>query len=82
MKIVVPISSKDVSEVIGIPNNGVDIIVYNRRATKNRTYNMQLLEDNLRNLSIGDDFKKSFIFSCATIFAPTQNLKGCMTCVT
>ena len=37
---------------------------------------MQLLEDNLRNLSIGDDFKKSFIFSCATIFAPNSKLEG------
>ena len=75
-KIVVPITPKDVSEVIGIPENGVDIVVCNRRSMTNRTYNMQILEDNFHNLPIGDDFKKSFlIFACATILAPNSKLE-------
>ena len=75
-KIVVPITPKDVSEVIGIPENGVDIVVCNRRSMTNHTYNMQILEDNFHNLPIGDDFKKSFlIFACATILAPNSKLE-------
>ncbi|KAL6318444.1 hypothetical protein AAG906_041210 [Vitis piasezkii] len=45
--VAIPVTLKDVNEVIGIPDNGVDIVVYNRRGMTNRTYNIQLLEDNL-----------------------------------
>ena len=75
--VVVPVTPKDVREVIGILNNGVDIVIYNRLGTPNRTYNIQFLEDNLRNLPLGDEFKKSFlIFACATIIAPNSKLEG------
>ena len=75
--VAIPVTLKDVNEVIGIPDNGVDIVVYNRRGTTNRTYNIQLLEDNLCNLPFGNEFKKSFlIFACATILTPNSKLKG------
>ena len=74
---VVLVTPKDVREVIGIQDNGVDIVIYNRCNIPNRTYNIQLLEDNLHNLPLGDKLKKSFlIFACATILAPNSKLKG------
>ena len=72
--VVVPVTPKDVKEVIRIPDNGVDIVIYNRQGTPNHTYNIQLLEDNLCNLPLGNEFNKSFlIFACVTILA--LNLK-------
>ena len=63
-----------------ILDNGVNIVVYNSRDTTNCTYNMQLLEDNLRNLPLGDEFKRFFlILDVPLSLPPTQNLKGCMT---
>ena len=74
--VVVPVTPKDVSEVIGILDNGVDIIIYNRWGTPNHTYTIQLLEDNLHNLLLGNKFKKSFlIFACVTILAPNSKLE-------
>ncbi|RVW61547.1 hypothetical protein CK203_066201 [Vitis vinifera] len=43
---------KDVREVLGIPDNGVDILIYNRRGTPNRTYDIKILEANLRDLPL------------------------------
>ncbi|KAJ9698952.1 hypothetical protein PVL29_007834 [Vitis rotundifolia] len=75
--VVVLVTPKDVKKVIGIPDNGVDIVVYNRCGIPNRTYNIQILEDNMRNLLLGDVFKKSFlIFACATILVPNSKLEG------
>ena len=76
-KIVVLVTPKYVSEVIGILDNGVNIVVYNRISTKNCIYNLQILEDKLHNLLIGDNFKKSFlIFAYATILVPNSKLEG------
>ncbi|RVW81070.1 hypothetical protein CK203_045420 [Vitis vinifera] len=51
-KVVVPVMPKDVREVLGIPDNGVDILIYNRRGTPNRTYDIKILEANLRDLPV------------------------------
>ena len=76
-KVVVLVTPKDVKDVLGIPNNGVDILIYNRRGTPNRTYNIKILEDNLCDLPIGEEFMKSFlIFACATILAPNSKQEG------
>ncbi|RVW94878.1 hypothetical protein CK203_034613 [Vitis vinifera] len=76
-KVVVPITPKDVREVLGIPDNGVDILIYNRRSTPNHTYDIKILEANLRDLSVGEEFMKSFlIFACATILAPNSKQEG------
>ena len=71
--VVVLVTSQDVRKVIGILDNRVDIVIYNRCGTTNRTYNIQILEDNMPNLSLGNKFKKSFlIFACTTILAPNS----------
>ena len=76
-KVVVPVMPKDVREVLGIPDNGVDILIYNRRGTPNRTYDIKILEANLLDLPIGEEFMKSFlIFACATILAPNSKQEG------
>ena len=72
-RVVVPVTPKDVREVLGILDNGVDILIYNRRDTPNCTYNIKILEDNLRDLRVGKEFMKSFlIFACATILTPNS----------
>ena len=76
-KVVVPVTPKDVREVLGISDNGVDILIYNRHGIPNRTYDIQILEDNMRDLPIGKEFKKSFlIFAYATILAPNSKQEG------
>ena len=45
-KVDVPVTPKDVREVLGILDNGVDILIYNRHGTPNRTYNIKILEAN------------------------------------
>ena len=65
------VTLKDVSIIMGIPSFGQKILAHNRRATSRRLYSLSVLEDNLKNMSVGDEFRKSFIiFSCATILAP------------
>ena len=76
-KVAIPVTPKDVREVLGISDNGVDILIYNRHGTPNRTYNIKILEANLRDLPIGEEFMKSFlIFTCATILAPNSKQEG------
>ncbi|KAJ9697323.1 hypothetical protein PVL29_009223 [Vitis rotundifolia] len=76
ISIAIPII-EDVSKVMGIPSNGVDIVVHTRKDTSNRTYTISLLEQNLYNLPISDEFRKTFlIFSCATILALNSKLEG------
>ena len=76
-KVVVPVTPKDVREVLGILDNGVDILIYNRRDTPNRTYDIKILEANLRDLPVGEELMKSFlIFACATILAPNSKQEG------
>ena len=58
--IVVHVNEEQVSTVMGIPSNGIDMVMHNRRATSNHTYNLSLLEQNLDNLPISDEFLKSF----------------------
>ena len=75
--VVVPVTEEDVSKIMGILSNGEEIVVHSRRGISNRTYTISLLEQNLENLAIGDDFRKTFlIFSCATILAPNSKLEG------
>ncbi|RVX10695.1 hypothetical protein CK203_018284 [Vitis vinifera] len=62
---------------MGIPCNGEEIVVHTRRGTSNHTYTISLLEQNLENLAIGDDFRKTFlIFACATLLTPNSKLEG------
>ena len=76
-RVAVPVTPKDVREVLGIPDDGVDILIYNRRGTPNRTYDIKILEANLRDLPVGEEFMKSFlIFACATILAPNSKQEG------
>ncbi|RVW94280.1 hypothetical protein CK203_034836 [Vitis vinifera] len=71
--VAIPITPQDVREVLGIPDNGMGILVYNRRDTPNHTYNIHILEDNMCNLPVGEEFKKYFlIFAYATILAPNS----------
>ncbi|WJZ84496.1 hypothetical protein VitviT2T_004098 [Vitis vinifera] len=75
--VVVPVIAQDVGNIMGIPCNGEEIVVHTRRDTSNRTYTISLLEQNLENLAIGDDFRKTFlIFACATLLAPNSKLEG------
>lgn len=70
------VTEEDVNKIMGIPSNGVEIVVHTRKGTSNRTYNISLLEQNPYNLPIGDDFRKTFlIFACATILAPNSKLE-------
>ncbi|RVW74065.1 Ubiquitin-like-specific protease ESD4 [Vitis vinifera] len=74
--VVVPVTAQDVGNIMGIPC-GEEIVVHTRRGTSNRTYTISLLEQNLENLAIGDDFRKTFlIFACATLLAPNSKLEG------
>eukprot|EP00261_Vitis_vinifera_P040715 XP_019081958.1 PREDICTED: uncharacterized protein LOC104882382 [Vitis vinifera] len=62
---------------MGILNSGVDVVILKRTAPSNRTYTLRVLEQNLENLPVCDDFLKSFlIFSCATLLAPNSKLEG------
>ena len=75
--VAVPITPQDVREVLGIPDQGVDILFYNRHNTPNRTYDIKILEDRLRDLPVGEELMKSFlIFACATILAPNSKQEG------
>ena len=66
-----------VSMVLGIPCDGFDIIVHNRRSTPNRTYKLKVVETNLGTLPVGEEFCKSiFIFICATILASNSKQEG------
>lgn len=78
-KIAIPVIPKDVSEVvIGILDNGVDIVVYNRRSMKNHTNNMQILEGNLHIYQLVTTSRNpSSSLLVPLSFYPTQ--KGCMT---
>ena len=63
--------------VLGIPYDGLDIIVHNRCSTPNRKYKLKVVETNLGTLPVGDEFCKSFmIFSCATILAFNSKKEG------
>ncbi|KAL6310777.1 hypothetical protein AAG906_007423 [Vitis piasezkii] len=59
--VAVPVTEEDVIKIMGIPSNGEEIVVHTRRGTSNRTYTISLLEQNLKNLDIGDDFRKTFL---------------------
>lgn len=73
----VRVNEEHVCMVMRILSNGVDMIVYNGRATSNRTYTLSLLEQNLQNLLVGNEFIKTLlILSCATMLAPNSKLKG------
>ena len=66
-----------VSMVLGIPCDGLDIIIHNRCSTPNRTYKLKVVETNLGTLLVGDKFCKSFlIFACAKILTPNSKQEG------
>lgn len=56
----VRVNEEHVSMVTRILSNGVDMVVRNGKATSNRTYTLSLLEQNLENLLVGDEFIKTF----------------------
>ncbi|KAJ9672806.1 hypothetical protein PVL29_026155 [Vitis rotundifolia] len=73
----VTVNEQHVSQVMDIPNSGEDLVIVKRTGPSNRTYTLKVLEQNLDNLPVGDDFFKSFlIFSCATLLAPNSKLEG------
>ena len=73
----ITIKPQHISMVLGIPCDGLDINVHNRRSTPNRTYKMKVVETNLGTLLVGEDFCKSFlIFACVTILAPNSKHEG------
>ncbi|RVW61846.1 hypothetical protein CK203_064368 [Vitis vinifera] len=75
--VAIPVTTEGVSNVMGIPSNGEEIVVHTKRGTSNRTYTISLLEQNLEDLTMGDDFRKTFlIFACATLLAPNSKLEG------
>ena len=66
-----------VSMVLGIPCDGLEIIVHNYRSTPNRTYKLKVVETNLRTLPVGEEFcNSSLIFSCTTILASNSKQEG------
>ncbi|XP_034697180.1 uncharacterized protein LOC117923027 [Vitis riparia] len=73
----ITVNEEHVNRVMGIPNSGQDVVILKRTAPSNRTYTLRVLEQNLENLPVCDDFLKSFlIFSCATLLAPNSKLEG------
>ena len=73
----ITVNEEHVNRVMGILNSGVDVVILKRTAPSNRTYTLRVLEQNLENLPVCDDFLKSFlIFSCATLLAPNSKLEG------
>ena len=73
----ITVNEEHVNKVMGIPNSGVDVVILKRTTPSNRTYILRVLEKNLENLPVCDEFLKSFlIFSCATLLAPNSKLKG------
>ena len=74
---VVFVNEEHVNKVMGIPNSGADVVILKRTTPSNRTYTLRVLEQNLENLPICDEFLKTFlIFSCATLLAPNSKLEG------
>ena len=45
-----------VTTIIGIPSFGSNVIIPYRKATFRRLYSLSNLEDNIANLSVGDEF--------------------------
>ena len=54
----VPINEEHVSRVMAIPSTGVDMVVLKKTVPINRTYNLSVLEQNLENLPVCDEFLK------------------------
>ena len=74
---ILPITINDVRDVMGIPCDAVDVIMYPRHGSITHTYSIHQLEEKLIELPIGEEFLKLFIiFSCATILAPNSKLEG------
>ena len=73
----IPINEEHVNRAMAIPSTGLDMVVLKRTAPINRTYSLCILEQNLENQPVCDEFLKSFlIFSCATMLAPNSKLEG------
>ena len=71
------VNEEHVSGVMGIPSTRVDVVILKKTALSNRTCTLRVLEQNLENLPICDEFLKTFlIFSCATLLAPNSKLEG------
>ena len=71
------VNEQHVIQVMDIPNSREDLVIVKRTGPSNCTYTLRVLEQNLDNLPVGDDFLKSFlILSCATLLTPNSKLKG------
>ena len=71
------VNEEHVSGVMGIPSTRVDVVILKKTALSNRTCTLRVLEQNLENLPVCDEFLKTFlIFSCATLLAPNSKLEG------
>ena len=50
------VNEKHVSGVMGIPSTGVDVVILKKTALSNRTCTLRVLEQNLENLPVCDEF--------------------------
>ncbi|RVW73924.1 hypothetical protein CK203_056317 [Vitis vinifera] len=58
-------------------DNAITVNEEHVNSPSNRTNTLRVLEQNLKNLPVCDEFLKSFlIFSCATLLAPNSKLEG------
>ena len=63
--------------LMGIPCDGVDVIVHPRHGSTTCTYSIHKLEEKLIELLVGEEFLKLFIiFSCATINNKLEGIHG------
>ena len=73
----VNITVQDVSDVLGVPFEGIVINFVNRRSTPNRKYCLRDIERDLLDQPVGEQFLKSFmIFACAIILVPNTKHEG------
>ena len=62
---------QDVSDVLGVPSEGLVINFVNRRSTHNRKYCLRDFERDLLDHLVREQFSKAFlIFTCATVLVP------------
>ena len=73
----VNITIQDVSDVLGVPFEGIVINFVNRRSTPNQKYCLRDIERDLLDQLVGEQFSKAFlIFACATILVPNTKQEG------
>ena len=73
----ISVTEEHVSKVMGIPISKADMVILKKTGSSNRTYTLKVLEQNLENFPVCDEFLKTFlIFSCATLPTPNSKLEG------